>query len=220
MDIIYIILKGIIIGVIVSAPMGPVGLLCLKETLQNGKKDGFLTGVGASISDTLYGIISYFSIGIVLTFIESHQVGVTVLGSLLLFIVGYYLYVSTPQELDNDEQKEITSLHGFKKVVTAFVVTLSNPLILFFFLSLYSRFYFVPQQDDISLWTFFVSVTSVFSGCMLWWYTLTHFVSKVRNRFQWKYLKIFNKLLAVIIVLISIFGVISSVINFMNGMPL
>lgn len=220
MDIIYLILKGIIIGIIVSAPMGPVGLLCLKETLQNGKKDGFMTGLGASISDTLYGIISYFSIGIVLSFIESHQVSVTILGSLLLFIVGYYLYVSTPQELDSDEQKEITSLHGAKKVITAFVVTLSNPLILFFFLSLYSRFYFVPQQEDINLWIFILSVLSVFSGCMLWWYTLTHYVSKIRNKFKWKYLKGFNKFLAILIVVISVYGIISSVINFMNGMPL
>lgn len=217
MFIFSLLLKGILIGAIVSAPMGPVGLVCLKETLQNGRKDGLLTGLGAALSDTFYSIMSYMSIGIVLAFMENHSASITLLGSLLLFGVGYYLYVSVPHEMKDEEEAQINAMHGFKKVVSSFLITLSNPLIIFFFLSLFSRFNFVNSDDEFDLLIFILSNFSVFLGCMIWWYILTYWVAKLRNRLQWKYIRGFNRLLALIIVGIAIIGVISSVFNFMNS---
>lgn len=208
-----------IIGIIVSAPMGPVGLLCLKETLLKGKKDGLLTGLGAALSDTLYGSISYLSVGIVLSFIEDHQSGVTLIGSLLLFIVGYYLYKTVPKKLDLTEDQKIGSLNGLRKVTTAFFITLSNPLIIFFFLSLYSRFYFISPDENFKFWIFFISILSIFFGCISWWYFLSHYVSKIRGHLRWEYVRRFNHVLAIIIASISVIGVFSSVYNIINGAP-
>lgn len=200
-----------------SAPMGPVGLVCLKETLQNGRKDGLLTGLGAALSDTFYSILSYMSIGIVLAFMENHSAGITLLGSFLLFGVGYYLYVSVPHEMNREEEAQINAMHGFRKVVSSFLITLSNPLIIFFFLSLFSRFNFVNNDSDFDFGLFLISNLSVFIGCMTWWYFLTYWVAKLRNKLQWKYIRGFNRLLALIIVGIAILGVVSSVFSFMNS---
>ena len=70
LDILDWIFKGILIGIVASAPMGPVGVLCIQRTLNKGRWYGFVTGIGATISDFIYALITGFGMSFVMNLIN------------------------------------------------------------------------------------------------------------------------------------------------------
>ena len=98
LDILDFIFKGILIGLIASAPMGPVGVLCIQRTLNKGRWYGFITGVGAAISDIIYALI----VGLGMSFImeplqdPTNQFILQILGSVILMLFGIYCFISDP----------------------------------------------------------------------------------------------------------------------------
>ena len=138
-----IILKGLLIGIVASAPMGPVGVLCIQRTLNKGRWFGFVTGIGAALSDIVYALITGFGMSFVVEFIENktNMFYLQLIGSIMLFFFGLYTYRSNPAEsIRPASQNKGTLIHNF---VTAFFVTFSNPLIIFLFVALFARFTFV-----------------------------------------------------------------------------
>lgn len=200
--------------------MGPVGLLCLKETILNGRRDGFYTGIGATVSDLVYAILSYFGVGLVLNFIDEHSVGLRLFGSILLGGFSYYLYRSVPKELHNEETEQLSKMHGTKKVSVAFLVTLSNPFIILLLLSLYTRFDFVPTSEALGHGIFLLGMAAIALGALTWWYLLTYIVGQLRHRMRWRYVRIFNRLIALIIAAIALIGFISALIDIFSGSAL
>ena len=83
-SILYMIWRGIAIGVLISAPMGPVGILCIQRTLGKGRWPGFFTGLGASLSDLIYCLLTGFGLSFIEDFIESNQNVIQLAGSVVL----------------------------------------------------------------------------------------------------------------------------------------
>lgn len=94
--ILYIILRGFAIGVLVSAPMGPVGVLCIQRTMNKGRWAGFYTGLGAAISDLLYSVLAGVGLSIVIDFIEANQNPLQIAGSIVLLVFAIYLLRRNP----------------------------------------------------------------------------------------------------------------------------
>ena len=90
--VLYTIIRGLAIGILVSAPMGPIGVLCIQRTLNKGRWSGFVTGLGASISDLGYAVLTGLGMSIVIDFIETNEYLIQILGSLVLAGFGAYLY--------------------------------------------------------------------------------------------------------------------------------
>ena len=86
--------KGLLIGILVSAPMGPVGMLCIQRTLSKGRWHGFVTGLGAMVSDIIYAMLTSLGMGVVVNFVEANQAPLQLAGSLVLSVFGYYIYQS------------------------------------------------------------------------------------------------------------------------------
>ena len=137
--------KGFIIGVIVSAPLGPVGVLCIQRTLNKGRWYGFVTGVGASLSDICYALLTGYGMSFVFDYVNKNIFYLQLFGSILLFCFGVYTFRSNPvRSLRPPSGTKGTYLHNF---VTAFFVTLSNPLVIFLFIGLFARFSFVVRHN-------------------------------------------------------------------------
>ena len=97
MDTIISLLSGcFFIGVILSAPMGPVGILCVQRTLNKGRESGFFTGIGAAASDLIYCLLTGLGMSIVTDFIEANQSALQIIGSLLLLAYSIYLVKHNP----------------------------------------------------------------------------------------------------------------------------
>nr|WP_297168979.1 LysE family transporter [uncultured Dysgonomonas sp.] len=199
------ILKGIFIGLLVSAPMGPIGVLCIQRTLNEGRLHGFISGLGASLSDIVYAIISGLGISFVMDFVEENHYPLQIAGSFLLLIAGYYIYRSNPaKKLFRQDEK--TSPY-WKNLVSSFFINLTNIGILFFFIAMFARFNFIDANNSSKN---IVGILSIGLGTVIWWLLVSTVVDKVRSKFNPRGLKIFNNILGIILFTIGVVGLITA----------
>ena len=204
-----ILLKGMMIGVLVSAPMGPIGLLCIQRTLNKGRWHGFYTGIGAACSDILYALLTCLGMGIVIDFIQQHQGILQIAGSMLLMLFGYYIYRSNPSKMLT-KPKETSNY--YQDIVSSFFLTLSNPFIIFFFLALFARFGFIEPEDQ--LYKMISGLLGIVAGALGWWFLITLLVGRVRNNFNVRGLWLMNRIVGVVIMVLSLFGVIMAIVEY------
>lgn len=197
-----LVIKGMIVGVIVSAPMGPVGVLCIQRTLNKGRWYGFVTGLGAALSDIIYALITGYGMSFVVDFIENpkNMFYLQLLGSVMLFIFGIYTFRSNPvQSIRPVSANKGTLVHNF---VTAFFVTFSNPLIIFLFIGLFARFSFV--LSDVQLYEQSVGYIAIVAGALLWWFLITYLVDKLRTRFDIRGIWMLNRIIGTVVMVVSL----------------
>ena len=209
-DILDCIIKGILIGVIASAPMGPVGILCIQRTLNKGRWFGFITGVGAAASDIFYALLTGLGMSFVMDFInnEHNKYLLQISGSIMLFIFGIYCFKSNPMKnAHKSSNKKGTLTHN---AITAFFVTLSNPLIIFLFMATFAQFAFVIPDHPLEM---SVGYLSIVLGALLWWFGLTWLIDKVRNIFDPNGITILNKVIGSVVMIFSLIALFGLVFN-------
>jgi len=205
---INIVVKGVLIGILVSAPMGPIGLLCVQRTLYKGRWHGFFSGIGAACSDFFYALITCMGMGFVIGFIKNNQVILQLTGSILLIVFGIYIFRSNPSENFREPK---SSRSYWQDTLTAFFVTLSNPLIIFLFIALLARFNFISNNENLYWISIILGMAGILSGALAWWFTLTLIVGKLRGVFNKRGLVIMNRTVGIVILLISLFGIAVSI---------
>lgn len=202
-----LIIKGLLIGVVASAPMGPVGVLCIQRTLNKGRWYGFVTGLGAALSDICYALITGYGMSFMDELILKHQMFLQVVGSIMLLAFGIYTFRSNPvKSLRPTSNNRGSLLHNF---VTAFFVTLSNPLIIFLFIGLFARFSFVMPGSPLGFQL--VGYLAIILGALIWWFSITYFVNKVRTRFNVRGIWILNRIIGVVVVIASVVGIVLAI---------
>ena len=193
--------KGLLVGILASAPMGPVGILCIQRTLQKGRRYGLVTGAGAALSDIIYALITGLGMSFVMDFINNEQTlfWLKLVGSVMLFIFGLYMFRTDPKKcLRPTPKKKGTLMHNF---VTSFLVTLSNPLIIFLFTALFALLTFVVPEH---LFEQCVGYTSIVVGAMLWWFGLTYVIARMRNSFGLRGILILSRTVGTIVLVVSV----------------
>lgn len=201
-DIAYIIMRGLLIGILISAPMGPIGMLCIQRTLSKGRWPAFFTGVGAAFSDIFYCLLTGLGLSFITDFITSHQLILQITGSLVIIIYGIYLLKNNPTRDLKPPTEKNNNL--FKNIGSGFLLTLSNPLILFFIISLFARFNFL--SNEYQFYHYIIGFISIFAGALLWWYFITFSVNKVRSHFNMRSLWLLNRIVATILIIMAVVG--------------
>ena len=202
-----IILKGIFIGIMVSAPIGPIGILCAQRTLSRGKWHGLITGVGSAVSDFLYALLVLWSISHISILLERYQSETFLVGSIILIFFGLGVFVTHPAK-NWSPQMETKDTRYALDFLSAFLLTLSNISIIFIFITLFASFNFIPQENQ--RWgTILLGCFSIFVGAMLWWYFLTSVISKTRRFFSRNGLVVMNRIIGGILMGFGIFGIIA-----------
>ena len=211
LDILDFIFKGILIGIVASAPMGPVGVLCIQRTLNKGRWFGFITGVGAAVSDIIYALFTGLGMSFMMEFIsnEHNKFLLQISGSVMLLIFGIYCYRSDPTKNihRSNKQGNGTLIHNG---ITAFLVTLSNPLIIFLFIFLFAQWAFVVPNRPLEMG---VGYASIVMGALMWWFGLTWLIDKVRGKFDNNGILLINKIVGCIVVVCSIIMLLGTVFN-------
>ena len=201
--------KGIVIGVLVSAPMGPIGMLCIQRTLNKGRWHGFVTGLGAALSDVIYAALTCLGMGVVVNFVEANQAPLQLIGSIVLGIFGYYIFQSNPvRNLRKQREKKLSFTQDF---ITAFLLTFSNVLIVLLYIGLFARFGFVLPEH--SVWMLSGGIAFIGVGAVLWWFGITFFVNKVRKKFNLRGIWILNRVIGSIVMLVSVAGLIYTLLG-------
>lgn len=194
--------------------MGPIGILCVQRTLNKGRWHGFFSGMGAAFSDLLYATIVALGMGIVTSFVETNHDTLQVAGSILLLFFGAYTFQSNPVK-NLHKTKEGKSSY-VQDSITAFILTLSNPLIIFILMGFYAQFGFISQSTNGYFMA--IGLLGIFVGALLWWFLITTLVAKLRSIINVRGLGIINKISGSIIMLISAILLLHSLITIYQGL--
>jgi threonine/homoserine/homoserine lactone efflux protein len=210
-NLLDIVFKGLMIGIIASAPMGPVGVLCVQRTLNKGRWYGFVTGCGAALSDIIYAGITGLGMGMVVELVsnDTNRFYLQIAGSLMLLAFGVFTYRTDPtKKMRKPGQNKGTLTHNG---ITAFLVTLSNPLIIFLFMALYAQFSFGLQLDKpIELVAGFISIVG---GALLWWWGLTWLVDVIRLKFDNNGIRIINRIIGTLVIVGSVIVLLTTLFS-------
>lgn len=208
--------KGFVIGILVSAPMGPIGMLCIQRTLSKGRWHGFITGLGAMVSDIVYAILTSLGMGVVVNFVEANQAPLQLGGSLVLAVFGYYIYQSNP--VKNLRKQKECRLSFTQDFITAFLLTFSNVLIVLLYIGLFARFGFILPDHSVGMIVGGVGCIGI--GAVCWWLFITYIVSKLRKWFNVRGIWLMNRIVGSIIIALSIIGVVSVLLTYYIKIPL
>lgn len=199
MDLLFF-TKGVLLGFSIAAPVGPIGVLCIRRTLANGLVNGFLSGLGAATADGIYGLIAAFGITVISTFLLDNQVYLHLIGGLFLLRLGYLTFKTAPAGIASKEEDK-TRLGSY---VSAFFLTLTNPMTIMSFAAVFAGLGGATTGGDYVLAA--LLVLGVFVGSMLWWLILSGTVNVLRTKFDSQKLIWINKISGFII---ACFGVVS-----------
>ena len=199
-----ILIKGLLIGIFVSAPVGPIGILCFQRTMNRGRGHGFATALGATLSDLIYAIIAVFSMSFIINFVDNHKDILYVIGSIIIVLFGLYTYLSNP--VKNLTKSDAEKKNYVQDFLTSFGLTITNPLVIFLFIALFAKISFVTQH----VWENVAGIVFIVVGAFLWWMLLINTVNYFRNRFNVRGLYVVNKATGVILIVL---GVVSLVLK-------
>lgn len=194
--------RGLVVGIVASAPMGPVGVLTVQRTLNKGRWYGFATGIGAALSDLIYAVITGLGMSLVMDFIERPTTVfyLKILGSILLFCFGAVTYYTKPATPHKSSGKRGTLGHN---MFTGFLITFSNPLIVFLFLALFARVGFVVPDHPVEQT---LGYAGVLTGAIVWWLCLTTALNRIGSRIDMGTISLLNRLLGLLVMVASIVG--------------
>ena len=172
-------LKGLIIGFVTAAPVGPIGVLCARRMLMYNRRAGFFSGMGAATADVIYGFVAAFGLTLVSDFLFGHNVFLRIVGGSLLCILGVKALVAPPtSKLDHPMSlKKCAGMYS-----STFVLTLTNPMTIFSFGAVFAGFGLVGLKG--SVFSSIALVLGVFLGETLWWAFLVGIFSIFRGQFH------------------------------------
>jgi len=210
--IISILIGCMSIGIILSAPMGPIGILCIQRTLNKGRISGLFTGVGAAASDLFYCLLVGLGISLVTDFIADHVNVLQIIGSAILIVYAVYMIFHNPvsQIKENIDQRD----DNLRDAVTGFLFTLSNPLIMFLIVPLFARFSF--PLPEYKFYHIIIGYLAIVAGALAWWAVITFFVDKVRTHFNIRSMWLINRIIGSIILVLSLYGLVSGTIAYLQ----
>lgn len=185
MDLIVFV-KGLIVGLTIAAPVGPVGILCLKRTLNYGRMAGLASGLGAAVADTFYGLIAAFGLTFLYDTLFCCQHWLTFIGGIFLLGLGINVYVRKATPIKSNPK--IYNLLGY--FTSTFFLTLTNPVTILAFIGIFSVLGLAG--GGLSYANAFLLLIGVFIGSMTWWVIIGEGTSTFRHKMTDKILIYIN----------------------------
>ena len=196
-------LKGMVIGLFIAAPVGPIAMLCISRALTEGTLAGLATGLGAATADATYGIVAGFGITAIYSVMVEHEVWMKVVGGLLLCMMGLKVALFPPA-LKTPDASRLGKLHGGLVVDfwTTFFLTLANPVTLIAFAAAFAG---MGQGGILTFTDAGVMVAGVFCGSGIWWLALSFSAGWIRGWLKPRVLQIAHRTVGVAL---AVFGIV------------
>ena len=182
-----LLIGGIIVGLMIAMPVGPVNILCIHRTLEAGWRSGVISGLGAAVADMLYGGVAGFSITLVVQFLVREQFWIRLFGGILLVVIGISYFFKRPEPLNAQKQGRGSAYSDLR---STFLLTLTNPTTVLSFLALLAA---LGMGDPRQWWLTVFLVGGIFCGSMVWWIVLSSIVNRFRDRFNDRTLLLMNR---------------------------
>lgn len=210
------IVKGFLVGVCASAPIGPIAILVVQKSLSKGHKSGFVSGLGASVVDTLYAFIAIFALAFAQKFIDDHQNLILLVGGVVLALVGVSMAFSDPFRKMKADSESSVSPKDFGQAVA---MGLSNPMAVFVMFTLFA--FFGLADDAPHNWSVAPIILSVSAGSVTYWFSMSWLLSRFRKKFRMNTILWISRITGAIIVIIGIALLGQGLFNVIfRGMPI
>lgn len=180
---ITIFLKGILIGLFVSLPVGPISVLGVRRILLRGPFYGMMTGFGAATADAVYCFIAAFGLTFIADLLIRFNFEFNVFGGIFLLLFGLKIFFSKmPQQVVVSDEPPATGSRGLKRTfLTSFIIAFTNPIMILSFLGIFAALGINAISG--SLWHVLILVAGVFGGAAGFWFLFSQLINKVRTRF-------------------------------------
>jgi threonine/homoserine/homoserine lactone efflux protein len=191
-------IQGMIIGLTLAVPVGPIALMCIQRAITDGRLHGILSGIGVATADSFYAAVTIFGLTAVSGLIITHQFSFRLVAGVVLIFVGIRIFLTIPASL-NVKTEHKTYLKDYLSMVA---IAIANPLTLIFFIAILPGFGVVFHENSVFSASEFVG--GVFFGSTLWWIILCGSVGSVRSRIRVEHIRLVNWISGVMIVLFGL----------------
>ena len=186
-------LKGLALGLAVAAPVGPIGVLCIRRTLAHGRLTGFVTGLGTATADTMYASVAGFGLTSVAALLTGIRFWMALVGGLFLCYLGVVIMLSQPAtQAANSSGRGLLGAY-----LSSFLLTITNPLTILSFAAVFAALGIAGGNRDYA--SAALLVVGVFAGSASWWFILSGATSLLRARFDARWLRWVNRVSGLII---------------------
>ncbi|MDE2029856.1 MAG: LysE family transporter [Alphaproteobacteria bacterium] len=206
--------RGLVLGLVIAAPVGPVGLLCIRRTLQKGTVNGLATGLGAAIADAIFGAIAVWGVTAILDFIHHYEATIRLVGGLIVLATAAHTWRDHPKpphpsaavEKFLHLAQEQSVLKSSRALLSGFIITLTNPLTLFGTLAVVATFADITKAVEADM-----MIGGIFAGSALWWVLLSGGVGLLRGHFTENRIIAMNRVTAAVLAALALWAVISGI---------
>jgi threonine/homoserine/homoserine lactone efflux protein len=202
-------LKGLLLGFSIAAPVGPIGVLCIRRTLERGRLHGFISGLGAATADAFYGAVAGFGLTLVITLLTGLQLWLRLVGGAFLIYLGITAFRRAVPMAPVKGAPQAGGLAG--AYASTLLLTLSNPATILSFLTIFAGAGVVSSAHSVQ--AALALVAGVFSGSSLWWLLLSVLVAWLGARLGPRVLAWVNRLAGVMLGFFGLVILISAIPN-------
>jgi len=194
-----------IVGVAVTAPLGPLGILCIQRTINRGMLSGLITGVASAFADIMYAIIAGFGVSVIAEFLEANQLVIRIIGGIIVTFLGVRIYMSNPaKQFRRQKTQKRTYISDF---ISGFLITITNPIVIVVFGAVFASLGLDKIESGKSV---IITIIGVFTGAIAWWVSLTVLVNIFRDGINLRKLWWINKITGAAVVVFGIGIIISA----------
>lgn len=192
-------LKGILIGICASAPVGPIAILVVQKTLSKGQRAGFITAMGSCVVDTVFSLVALFALAFAQEFLEQHKILILIAGGAMVTLIGIFMTKSDPfRKMKADTSSSVS----FTDFLQAVAMGFSNPGAIFVIFALFAFFGIGVEAGQN--WQVATLVLSVSLGAIIYWFGVTWLLNLFRKRFKMRTILWINRITGVVIIIIGI----------------
>jgi threonine/homoserine/homoserine lactone efflux protein len=196
-------LRGLIIGFSIAAPVGPIGVLCIRRTLANGRASGLISGLGAATADAIYGSIAGFGLTFISSLLIRQQGWLRLVGGTFLCYLGLKTFFARPAEQPAlAKGNDLLSAYA-----STFFLTLTNPMTILSFAAIFAGLGVGSASGNY--FSAGILVLGVFIGSALWWLILSSGVGMIWKKFNSLGLRWINRISGIIITAFGLFVLLS-----------
>ncbi len=212
--------RGMVLGLVIAAPVGPVGLLCIRRSLQKGMLIGLATGLGATCADTLFGAISVLGVSAILDFIRHYQASIRLVGGTIVLFTAWHTWHDQPKPPKPIEivakflnlTREKMLLGTVRAASSGFLITATNPLTLFGTLAIVATFGGMTHHELESD----LLISGIFAGSAVWWCILSGGVALLRRYFTENRIITVNRCTAIGLAILALWAIASGIHGYMR----
>ena len=201
----HLIIKAIVLGFLIAAPVGPMCVLCINRTLNYGLLAGFMTGLGIATADAIYCCVAGFGITFISSFLLSHQFVIRIVGGLLLCYLGSKTLIKAKVGASIKDNKK-TFVGDY---VSSFVLTLTNPMTILTFIAIFAG---LGVGSTYAGYNYAITVVmGVFLGSLLWWLFIISLVGVIHKKINASIMKWINRISGVVIIIFGVLAILQTI---------